>query len=69
MVGLNINHLTIVRDSLSGQRRIDDNTFTSLAVLADRLRRLKELDRNFEDINFSNDVEKLTRQKKSIAVC
>jgi len=68
MIEVNSNYCQIVRDSLAGERAIDGQTFASLAILAERLERLKKLGRNFSDVAFSSAVKKLTRQKDILAV-
>lgn len=66
---IEMDYLQIVRDSIAGERAIDEQTFASAAVLADRLERLKKLGRGFSGIEFSPDAAKLARRKNSIAVC
>jgi hypothetical protein len=39
-----------------------------VAVLDERLERLKELDSVFQSVGFSTDVEKLRRRKNAVAV-
>jgi len=41
MLNGGLNHCRIVAESLGGQRAVDEYTFGSLAVLSDRLERLK----------------------------
>ena len=67
MIGM--DYLQIVRDSIAGERVIDEQTFASAAVLADRLERLKKLGAGFSGIEFSPEVAGLARRKNSIAVC
>ena len=49
----------IINDSLTGKRPIDETTFSSVAVLAERMEQLKRSSKIFEDINFSPEVEEL----------
>ncbi len=53
------NHFKVVNDSLSGQRAVDDDTFSSVAVLAERLERLKRTSSIFANITFSPQAEEL----------
>jgi len=63
------NHFQIVKDSITGERGVDEQTFASLAILAERLERLKKLNDNFSEIAFSPAVKKLKAQKNTVAVC
>ena len=49
----------IINDSLTGKRTIDETTFSSVAVLAERMEQLKRNNNLFEDIDFSPEVEEL----------
>ena len=62
------NHCQIVEQSLTGERAVDEQTFASLAVLNERLERLKNLDEIFGDVAFSPDVKKLSRKGNAVAV-
>jgi hypothetical protein len=68
MIGTDSGHYRIVRQSLSGRRQPDEQTFASLAVLTERLEHLKKLGKVFESVRFSSDVEKLRRQNSVVAV-
>ena len=68
MIGTDSNHWQIVRNSLSGERAVDEQTYASLAILAERLERLKDLDSIFSKVTLSSAVKKLLRQKSAIAV-
>jgi len=68
MIGTDSNHWQIVRNSLSGERAVDEQTYASLAILAERLERLKDLDSIFSKVTLSSAVKKLLRQKNAIAV-
>jgi hypothetical protein len=63
------NHCQIVRESLSGERAADEQTFASLTILTERLERMRKLGKGFSDVIFSPDVEKLAKQKKPVAIC
>ncbi len=68
MAGIGLNHHQVVSRSLAGQRPIDEQTFASLAVLSDRLSRLKKLDRLFSSIEFSQDVKTLKGRVNAVPV-
>ena len=59
------NHCQIVRDGIVGKRAVDEQTLASLAILTERLERLKNLDKTFGDVEFSAAVKKLARQKNA----
>jgi hypothetical protein len=63
MIQPNPDHSTIVAESLSGAREVDEQTFASAAVLAERLRRVRALGGSFSRVSFSPDVEQLMQRK------
>ena len=68
MIGTDSNHCRIVAGSLVGEREVDERTFASLAIIEERLERLKEIDGTFSGIEFSPAVEKLKSQKNAVAI-
>ena len=62
------NHCRIVSTALAGGRGIDEQTFASLAILSDRLSRLRKLDRVFSRVEFSPDVKKLKGQRNAVPI-
>ena len=68
MIEGSLNHCEIVEMSLAGERAVDEQTFASLAILTERLERLKKLDKSFANIGFSPVVEGLTGQRSVVAV-
>jgi hypothetical protein len=60
------NHWQVVARSLNGEREVDEQTFASVAVLAERLEQLKRSDIAFSEVEFSPAVKKL--QKEMVAV-
>ena len=62
------DHWQIIRDSISGHRTIDEQTYASLAVLSDRLERVRKLGLDFADVGFSPAVEKLKNARSEMAV-
>ena len=68
MIGTDSNHCRIVTESLAGKRKVDEQTFDSLAILDERLERLRSLGETFSGIAFSPDAAKLISQKNAVAV-
>ena len=68
MSEMSLNHFQIVEQSLNGKRAVDEQTFGSVAILSERLERLKRVDKNFGDIRFSSAVQRLIKQKDAVAV-
>ena len=68
MIEVDVNHCQIVKESLAGKRAVDEQTYASLAILTERLERLKKLDKTFSGIAFSPGVEKLASRKDAVAV-
>ena len=65
---MELNHCQIVQESLTGQRETDEQTLTSLAILNERLERLKRFSGSFSEVSFSAAVKKLARRKHAAAV-
>ena len=68
MIEEGLNHCQIVKDSLIGERAVDQQTFASLTILTERLERLKKLDRAFGNVTFSPAVEELKARQDTIPV-
>jgi hypothetical protein len=68
MIGTDSNHYRVVAESLAGEKEIDEQTFASLAVLSEKLERLKQLDDAFSSVAFSSAIEKLLTQKDLLTV-
>lgn len=68
MIGTDSNHCRIVAENLAGERGADEQTLASLAILDERLERLKKLDEAFSGVAFSRAVEQLRSQSNVIAV-
>ena len=58
----------IVNESLTGERAVDEQTFASLAILTERLERLKRLDGFFAEVGFSQDVKRLKNRAHVVPV-
>jgi hypothetical protein len=67
MTGMD-SHLRIVGESLAGERPVDEQTCASVAILAERLERLKQSSGLFADITFSPHVKKLKRQAEALVM-
>ncbi len=59
MIAENRDHFKVVTERLVGLKPIDDETFSSIAVLAERLERLKKTNDKFAEVTFSPHVEEL----------
>ncbi len=53
------SHFEVIKECLAGNRPIDEETFSSIAVLARRLDGLKKNNALFDDIEFSEQAEEL----------
>jgi len=60
------HNFEIVSKSLTGAREVDEQTHTSLAVLAERLESLRKTNRMFAGVSFSRDVERLSSQRVAV---
>jgi len=68
MVEVDANHYQIVKDSLAGKRAVDEQTFASMTILNERLQRLKNLDKSFNNVTLSPAAKKLKSQGNMVAV-
>lgn len=68
MIGMDSNHCQIVEQSIAGERDVDEQTFASLAILSERLDRVRKLDKVFSNVKFSPAVRKLSKQRNAVAV-
>ena len=62
------DHCEIVCDSLTGNRTTDEQTFTSINILAERLENVHKLHRTLIDIEFSPHIQALVEQELKLAV-
>jgi len=58
-----------VSDCISGRKPVSEGALASVAILSDRLERLKESSSLFAGVSFSADVDALTSCQVSTAVC
>jgi hypothetical protein len=62
------SHVRIVGECLADERPVDEQACASVAVLAERLERLKQSSSVFAGIGFSPHVKKLKRQVEALVV-
>ena len=63
-----MDNLRIVNETLAGERPVDEQTQAAVAILAERLERLKQSSRLFAGITFSPQVKKLKRQAEALVM-
>ena len=68
MLATHCDNVKIVGDSLCGARPIDEETFSSISVLQERLERLKKNSNLFADITFSPHVDELASHEMMLAI-
>jgi len=68
MLGTLCNHFKVITDSLAGDRPTDEETFSSIAVLAERLERIKKTNALFDGVGFSEQVEELALREMVSAI-
>ncbi|HIJ67128.1 MAG TPA: hypothetical protein HPP87_02260 [Planctomycetes bacterium] len=69
MLETEYNHFKLITDSLTGKRSTDEDTFSSIAVLAERLDRLRKTNALFNEVAFSEQVEDLALRGMISAIC
>ena len=62
-------HFDVLNDNINGTRAIDEHTFASVAVLADRLDRLQRSNPIFTDVCFSPEAEELAYSESISGLC
>lgn len=68
MTRTDLNHHEVVSSCLQGERPVDEQTLASLAILSDRLDRLRQTHGAFSGIKFSTAVKDLQKRNHPIAV-
>lgn len=61
------NHHQVVKDALFSRRPADEQTLCSVAILEDKLDRLKRLGPQFASVGFSPAVKQLAKQHSAVA--
>jgi hypothetical protein len=67
MTGMD-RHYQIVGESLAGERALDEQTCASMAILAERLERLKQSNPLFAGVTFSPYVLRMKRRAEAVAI-
>jgi hypothetical protein len=67
MAGMD-RHCQIVGESLRGVRPVDESTNVSMAILADRLERLKQSSSLFAGVTFSPHVQTMKCRADAVVV-
>ena len=68
MFETDLNHYETIRDSLADENAIDERTYASIAILQERLERLRAIDGIFSDVSFSPAVQRLAVRQSEAAV-
>jgi hypothetical protein len=63
-----MDNIRIVNECLAGERAVDEQTHAAVAILAERLERLRASSRVFAGISFSPQVKKFQRQAQALVV-
>ena len=63
-----MDNFRIVSEALAGERAVDEQTCSAVAILADRLERLKQTSNLFAEIGFSPHVKTLKRQAEALVL-
>ena len=63
-----MDNLRIVKESLAGERPVDERTHAAVEILAERLERLQQSSHLFARIAFSPHVARLQRQAQAVAI-
>ncbi len=66
MMDLFADHCEVVNETLAGKRIVDEQTLASVAILSDRLERVKKLGSRFSRIEFSPAVRQLKNNSNRI---
>jgi hypothetical protein len=69
MAEFETEHFRIIKEAMEGKHAVDEQALVSLAVLEERLGRLKKLDKIFDEVEFSSAVKKILSGKKALTVC
>ena len=61
------NHHQVVQDAIFGRRGADEQTLCSVAILEDKLDRLKRLGPQFAAVSFSPAVKNIAKRHSAVA--
>lgn len=59
---MSANEFQVVQDALTGRREADENALAAMAVLEERLERVRTFGGGFSNIGFSSEVKKMRRR-------
>jgi hypothetical protein len=65
---MSASEFQILNEAIAGHREVDEHALAAMAVLQDRLERIKSLGGKFSGIGFSSDVRKLQHNKSFAAI-
>jgi hypothetical protein len=68
MIEMDSNHYQVLKDSLTGQRAVDEQTLGAIEVLGERLEELRKFDKVFAKVSFSPAVRKLAGRSHAVAI-
>jgi len=68
MAQVNLNHYQVVSGCLQGERPVDEQTLASLAILSERLDRVRQTHGVFSGIEFSSAVKDLQKSNHPVPV-
>ena len=63
-----MDNFRIVSEALAGERAVDEQTHAAVAILAERLERLKQTSSLFAEIRFSPYMKTLKRQAEALVL-
>lgn len=69
MIAMECNDFEVLRQTVSGERAVDETAFASVAMLAERLERLKKASSLFAGVEFSPAVKELSELEMVSAIC
>ncbi|MFA5422729.1 MAG: hypothetical protein WC374_02610 [Phycisphaerae bacterium] len=59
---MSASEFQVVQDALTGRREADENALAAMAVLEERLERVRAFGGEFSNIGFSSEVKKMRRR-------
>jgi len=60
------DHHQVVQDAIFGRRPVNEQALCSVAILEDKLERLKKLGPQFTAVNFSPAVKQLAKRQSAV---
>ena len=68
MCEADLKHYETIRQGLADEAAIDEQTYASIAILQERLERLRATDEIFSDVSFSPALQQLAVRRSEAAV-